>query len=337
MNAISLVLDYIEEHYHDEINEKTVEYVTGCTFEEFAKKFKEKTGVTFSTYLVRRQLTRINDELCNITCEKDLNCSPFQSWEELSTLFKSEFKIPIDTATKNEHFILQEKIGSKEWNMCDLVIRDLLNRFECPSKALRYLLSLQPYYFEVDSEVIQPSRSNLISSIVKKVHGELSLSEFRKIVTILENYYMLESDYYSKHSIDVSKRYILVFRGLINKLVWEYGAGFDYEVNELKTLWSVSHDKELISHKWHSNLSQSVMEAIKQQDLGNISFANIDELFGWVDVYFSKQKKRINNQNFNKFTRYKLIEEGCKNLEEEDLTTMINTLLVQGLLFLQLR
>lgn len=109
MDKVNAVIQYIEQHYHDEICNVHVETLTGCSFSDFSDEFQKVTGLQFLRYLIRRQLTLIKDELC---CTDDLqnkNYSPFNSWDEFSNLFRCEFKITADSAIANKHIILQER------------------------------------------------------------------------------------------------------------------------------------------------------------------------------------------------------------------------------------
>lgn len=112
MDKINAVIQYIDEHYHNEICNKHVEELTGCSFCDFSNEFQRVTGLQFLRYLIRRQLTLIKEELCCPDDSKRKNYSPFKDWNEFSILFKCEFKTTIETAISNEDIILQEK-GSR--------------------------------------------------------------------------------------------------------------------------------------------------------------------------------------------------------------------------------
>ncbi|MBD8069756.1 helix-turn-helix domain-containing protein [Bacillus sp. PS06] len=109
MDKINAVIQYIDEHYHDEICNKHVEKLTGYSFANFSVEFQRVTGMQFLRYLIRRQLTLIKDELCYTNNPQDKNYSPFNSWYEFSNLFKCEFKITVDSAIENVHIVLQER------------------------------------------------------------------------------------------------------------------------------------------------------------------------------------------------------------------------------------
>ncbi|HWJ77798.1 MULTISPECIES: AraC family transcriptional regulator [Bacillaceae] len=112
MDKINAVIQYIDEHYHDEICNKHVEELAGCSYVDFVSEFQKVTGSQFLRYLIRRQLTLIKEELCRINDSQDKNYSPFNGWDEYSNLFKCEFKTTVDSAIDNEHIILQER-GSR--------------------------------------------------------------------------------------------------------------------------------------------------------------------------------------------------------------------------------
>ncbi|GAY78769.1 hypothetical protein NBRC111894_4323 [Sporolactobacillus inulinus] len=109
MDKVNAVIQYIEQHYHDEICNTHVEALTGCSFSAFSDEFQKVTGLQFLRYLIRRQLTLIKDELCHTDDLRNKNYSPFNSWDEFSNLFRCEFKITVDTAIANKHIILQER------------------------------------------------------------------------------------------------------------------------------------------------------------------------------------------------------------------------------------
>jgi len=109
MDKVNAVIQYIEQHYHDEICNAHVEALTGCSFSDFSDKFQKVTGLQFLRYLIRRQLTLIKDELCRTDDLQNKDYSPFNSWDEFSNLFRCEFKITVDSAIANKHIILQER------------------------------------------------------------------------------------------------------------------------------------------------------------------------------------------------------------------------------------
>lgn len=109
MDKVNVVIQYIEQHYHDEICNAHVETLTGCSFSDFLDEFQKVTGLQFLRYLIRRQLTLIKDELCRTEDLQNKNYSPFNSWNEFSNLFCCEFKITVDSAIANKHIILQER------------------------------------------------------------------------------------------------------------------------------------------------------------------------------------------------------------------------------------
>ena len=109
MDKVNAVIQYIEQHYHDEICNAHVEALTGCSFSDFSDKFQKVTGLQFLRYLIRRQLTLIKDELCRTDDLQNKDYSPFNTWDEFSNLFRCEFKITVDSAIANKHIILQER------------------------------------------------------------------------------------------------------------------------------------------------------------------------------------------------------------------------------------
>jgi len=110
MDKINAVIQYIDEHYHDEICNIHVEKLAGCSFTSFSVEFQRVTGLQFLRYLIRRQLTLIKDELClTEVSQQDKNYSPFNSWDEFSNLFRCEFKMTVDSAIENKHIVLQKK------------------------------------------------------------------------------------------------------------------------------------------------------------------------------------------------------------------------------------
>ncbi|WP_400244982.1 hypothetical protein AB3U99_01245 [Niallia sp. JL1B1071] len=113
MDKINAVIQFIDEHYHDEICNKHVEELTGSSFVDFVSEFQRVTGLQFLRYLIRRQLTLIKEELCRTDDSQVQNFSPFNGWNEFSNLFKCEFKTTVGAAIENEHIILQER-GSRE-------------------------------------------------------------------------------------------------------------------------------------------------------------------------------------------------------------------------------
>lgn len=336
MDKISVVLTYIDEHYHEEINHKQVEKLTGCSFRNFSEEFQKETGQPFLRYLIRRQLTLIKEEICNSGFSKDISFCPFNDRNEFSNLFKYEFKLTLETAIKNEHIVLQERYGSNEWEKCDLVVQGLLDRFGSSTNALKFLLSLRPYFLEGVPVYLYLNKDEVIDLIIRQTYGDVPPMKYSEFIYELETFYMLERDYYIKHKLDFLIDYALVKRGLIYKLMLEHEGDLDYSVSELKTLWSISNDEKLLLNRRNMQLSHSVIKAISDQDLGVTNFENIDELRCSIHVNYSKPRDNPKYQHLDEGKYpYILMEEKYELLEIDDLRREINELLAKGLLYLK--
>ncbi|MFS0864759.1 hypothetical protein [Fredinandcohnia sp. 179-A 10B2 NHS] len=112
MDKINAVIQYIDEHYHDEICKKHVEKLTGCSYVDFVSEFQRVTGSQFLRYLIRRQLTLIKEELCRTDISQHKNYSPFNGWDEFSNLLNANSKqLLIQQLIMNTLFFKKEEVG----------------------------------------------------------------------------------------------------------------------------------------------------------------------------------------------------------------------------------
>ncbi len=336
LDKIEVVINHIDDNFNSEIRRKDIEELADCSFENFSVEFEKETGMQFLRYLVRRQLTLVKEEISHKNGSKDINYSPFNGYDEFTTIFEFEFNIKVDEALDNKKIILQDRYGSEEWRKHDLVLKELLDNAGNSTNALRYLLSLPPYYLEgIPSYFYSTYKVEVIDLLTRRAYGELSTSEYNKVVFELETFYMLGNEYSIKDLIVIPNKYVLINRGLINRLILEYGAEFNYSVSELKTLWAISSDEKLLLNTKDSKLSHSILKAISEKEIGLTEpFENIDELRSWITVDYSKPKNNPKIQRDVPYP-YSLIEDEYELLENGVLREEINELLVHGLLYLE--
>ncbi|WP_371069658.1 hypothetical protein [Sediminibacillus sp. JSM 1682029] len=336
LDMIEVVINHIDDHFNSEIHRKDIEELADCSFEDFSVEFEKETGMQFLRYLVRRQLTLVKEEISRKNGSIDKKYSPFNGYDEFRTIFEFEFNIKVDEILDNEKIILQDRYGSEEWRKHDLVLKELLDKAGNSTNALRYLLSLPPYYLEgIPSYFYSTYKVEVIDLLIRRTYGELlSTSEYNNVVFELETFYMMGIEYSIKDLIVITNKYVLVNRGLINRLLLDYGAEFEYSVSELRTLWGISYDEKLLFNGEDSQLSHNVLKAIRKMESGSQRFENIDELRSWISVDYSKPKNGLKIQRDLTYP-YSLIEDEYEVLETGVLREEINDLLVHGLLYLK--
>nr|WP_321001562.1 AraC family transcriptional regulator [Blautia coccoides] len=65
MQRINRVMDYVEEHLRDEMDEEEISRIIACPYQNFQSLFGQVTNISFSEYIRRRKLTMAAYDLQN--------------------------------------------------------------------------------------------------------------------------------------------------------------------------------------------------------------------------------------------------------------------------------
>ena len=65
MQRINRVMDYVEEHLRDEMDEEEISRIMACPYQNFQSLFGQVTNISFSEYIRRRKLTMAAYDLQN--------------------------------------------------------------------------------------------------------------------------------------------------------------------------------------------------------------------------------------------------------------------------------
>jgi AraC-like DNA-binding protein len=326
-DKIHLVVDYIEEHYHDDITYRKIEELTAESFQTFKNEFQKWSGMRIEVYKLRRQLTLIKEEMMklNLTLD-DMDISPFENQLIYSFYFQCEFAISIEAAVKHKHLSLQPKYGSSEWKKYDSVIFRILEKYR-PNEALRYLLSLPPCFLDASTHLDFYS-SDVTGLGYKRIYPQVPL--MKDLIGKLRDVYTSEKSMMIKDSQNRKIRYAIVNRNLIYKLILEHEAKVEYSPLELTTLWADLTRENMPFNIELPAVSESIIKALLEQDFGKISFETIEELRTWIHVDFSKPIK-IRKKGEEGIPQEYYYEE----LKIETLIKNLNELLTQGLLYIK--
>lgn len=92
---LNCVMDYVEKHLHDTIEEKEISKITACQYSVFQSYFSQITGISFSEYVRRRRLTMAAYDLLN-TDKKMMDIAldyGYQSDDAFRVAFKNLYGI----------------------------------------------------------------------------------------------------------------------------------------------------------------------------------------------------------------------------------------------------
>ena len=65
MQRINRVMDYVEDHLRDDVDEEEVSRIMACPYQNFQSLFGQVTNISFSEYVRRRRLTMAAYDLQN--------------------------------------------------------------------------------------------------------------------------------------------------------------------------------------------------------------------------------------------------------------------------------
>ena len=70
MQRINRVMDYVEDHLRDDVDEEEVSRIMACPYQNFQSLFGQVTNISFSEYVRRRRLTMAAYDLQNTESRK---------------------------------------------------------------------------------------------------------------------------------------------------------------------------------------------------------------------------------------------------------------------------
>ena len=65
MQRINRVMDYVEDHLRDDVDEEEASRIMACPYQNFQSLFGQVTNISFSEYVRRRRLTMAAYDLQN--------------------------------------------------------------------------------------------------------------------------------------------------------------------------------------------------------------------------------------------------------------------------------
>ncbi|MFC0301143.1 hypothetical protein ACFFIS_09990 [Virgibacillus soli] len=286
-DKINIVVEYIDEHYRDDINCEKIEGLTAGSIKTFEEVFQEKSGIRFKDYKLRRQLTLIKEEIMKLNLSlDDADVTPFENQLIYSFYFQREFAISLEAAIEHKYLSLQPKYKSPEWEKNDSVIFKLLKKYK-PNDALRFLLSLPPCYLNASDQL------GFYAKGVPRLGYERSYPIFPDLddpISRLKNLYTLENDILIKDSKNRSIRYAIVNRHLIYKLILEHEAKIEYSLSELKTILSFLpyRNVNFQFNKERPVVKESILNALHNHNFDEDQCESLLDLLVRIGVDYSK-------------------------------------------------
>lgn len=207
IEKIGLVVDYIDENYHNIIEKDRIEELTNVSLGHFRNKFKEIVGMPLDKYRIRRELTLIIDEIeRNAAKISKSNLLPWNDENGFYNAFKKEFNIaPKQYLIKdNRNIVLQEKFDIETYNYDKKLINELKKEHGNYENALVYLLSLPVYKidgvnmlfsYKNDEEFYKVLIRDYYTTIngEQYLFGEIPKQYYKNNIKQLQKYYDKES------------------------------------------------------------------------------------------------------------------------------------------------
>lgn len=270
---ISQITDYIENHKKS-LNDDTIESITGMSAGHVRNIFKRVVRMSVDKYRIRRQLSIVIEHIKKNNLKvNECDPAPWESTKGFSRAFKKEFNIsPSEFILHYNKNILQMKVDVEKKAMeyislnkkCDSLTR----KYGSKSRALLYLLSLEPYQFDYSYRIFVYSFETCILGLIYSkyavIKGEYKIGEIPKKF-INDNSNNLKKNYNQLNGVNleriesltvIPKRpmqdiqsydYIISNRNIIEQLCYDVNIEKvilnELSPRKLRTLWY----KEIIS------------------------------------------------------------------------------------------
>lgn len=225
----------------------------------------------------------------------------------------------------NDTYIQDIAIDISKYEDEDETIKELICKHG--KNAMRYLLSLQPFYldtidFLVYTYSIEEARCDLI---IEKYFGKLPKKQYKSKTDFLNKYYDINEILSLKCSLTYSQlNGFICSKADLKKKLLKNGISFGCEPIRLKTGWSVDHKPIELCFPALS-LKHSVLAKLYGQDCGKESFETYEQL---RDAIYINYDKPIDGKND--------ADPECKEYELlnlADLKGCISHLLIDGIIF----
>lgn len=307
---VKIVIEYIESNYHEGITNDIIEEITGKSAGYVRNEFKKIVELSLDEYRIKRELTLIITEIKEKDQKlSDSNLLPWATTSSFCDAFKNAYGQPPMQFIKdfNQHKLqpmfdieTYELSYSKDAKSIDALIRSKGNKVD----ALRYILSLRPYYISgINSLFI--TEDNILDILIKFRYqqeirdksyvGSIPNDFIKQHKMILEKYYDLsiKVSYFDKSKL-FSDGYICVKASILKRLL--YDDELDNIINtelvpvNLTTIWydQIKMDKlgdnivampnELIDGKYFTNEEWAILHELVMQEEGHKRYNSIEEL-----------------------------------------------------------
>lgn len=347
--AIKKLVDYVEDNFHKNIDSYEIESITGIKYNKFSLIFKQVCGIKLKKYTKSRCLTKMIIEIKNNkkTIYKS-NLSPYPNHIVFSEAFKKEFGIPpgkfLDIQREE---LLCEKLNleilfkkyKKNEVLQDELLKEYLGHKIC---ALNYLLSLNAYSItNLDENFGHPLGLGYKLLNRRYLDGErelistksMSVDRYMEEINILAKYYDINTylvfPQIHEWGILSNRKYFLVKRQLINRLMNNCDLTSILQVNKLKTIFlhftnmnklsAISEIEEVMKYKYYyennekhllDKIDRLILKSVCLQDIGIKKYETIDNLIQSMKMELDFQKEVIKKKII------KLLKEGLLYLDE---------------------
>lgn len=203
-NVIEKVIEYIEVNNCVLENDR-ITNITGKSAGYIRNEFKKVTGISLDKYRIRRQLSIIIKNVkksAGTISSHDL--SPWGSRNSFNKAFKNEFNLsPSDFIKRFDEEQLQSKFdvnfAKNQYDNESRLIEGLTRKYGSESRALLFLLTLEPYELELISKLFVNSYDQLIYNLIRLKYanqigerffsGEIPKDFVMKNCIRIQNYY----------------------------------------------------------------------------------------------------------------------------------------------------
>lgn len=336
-----LIIDYIDTHYHEHIDNDRIEVLTELSSAHIRSEFKTIVDIPLDKYRRRRQQTLIIKEIIDIGFSiNKSNLLPWGSPNSFRKTFKKEFNVTLREVINSKEGLdqLQQKFDYNAFTTETRIVNELIDLYGSPSRALEFLLSLPPYKMLKIVNSIDHSLEKKYDFLMLSNHRNTPRREYKQEMKKLRLYYDVENEVSTGNLLI---NYYVANRKLIKKL-GEYSELYLslcpsdlrtvwYESSQLKKGRSLNKDRQSLDY--FVGIPSEFTKGLV--DISSLQYAILIE-------FIIQDNNAIDIETFNelenkiKYNRYKSIHDNSDNgnIKEDGIIKEVHYLLVSGLLYI---
>lgn len=341
LEKIALIIDYIDAHYHENVENNTIESLTGLSSAHVRSEFKKIVGMPLDKYRRRRQLTLIINEIIDMGCSiSKSNLLPWGSANSFRVTFKKEFGILPNEIIKDPNYVdwLQQKFDQNVYTAEEKVVNELISLYGTPSNAVEYLLSLPPYQVLTYINSMDDSLEEKYNLLIWSNHGNIPNGVYKQEMQKLTSYYDVKNEI---NTGNLLISYYVANRYLIKKIAESNEIYLSIVPCDLRTIWykNVQVKKNRYSNRYRKPVDY-IVEIPGEFKNGIVGISDMQHRI--LKEFIIKDNNANDFESFEELMKILKsngynpsdVNPNYENIERDDIVKEIHFLLMSGLLYI---